>query len=129
MLARFLFDLSFCISTVFPLVIHRDVSPSRQALRCHTRFSCKLVKFFSQNPWTPSGPGTFQFGIFFNIIFSFSCKICTCPCLFFPFISFLISLHHVASVLCSTSWLQISVQNIFASFQSRIIISSASSIC
>ena len=48
----------------------------RQAFRCHTRSFCKLVKLFSQNPWTPSGLGAFQFGIFFNILFSFSCEIC-----------------------------------------------------
>ena len=32
LLASFFFDLSFCISTVLPLVIHVRVSPSRKAL-------------------------------------------------------------------------------------------------
>ena len=106
-LASFPFDLSFCISTILPLVIHRGISPSRQALSCHARFLCKLQKFFSRNPFTPSGQGAFQFGIFFNIFFSFSCEICTRACLFFSFISFLISLNQVASLLCSTSILNI----------------------
>ena len=112
-LASFLFDLSFCISTVLPLVIHRGVFPSRQALRCHTRFFYKLVKFFSQNPWTPSGPGAFKFGILFSIFLSFSYEICARSSLFFLFISFLISFNQVTSLLCSTSWPQIPVQNIF----------------
>ena len=132
LLASFPFDLSFCISTVLPLVIYRADSPSRQALRCHTRSLCKLIKFFSQNPWIPSGPGTFQFRIFFNIFFSFSCVICTLACLFFPLISFLFSLNQVAFLLCSTSWPQISVQNVFPSCASGITISSPSllpSIC
>ena len=96
-------------------------------MRCHTRLLCKLVKFFSQNSWTPSGSGAFQFGILFNIFFSFSCKICSRACLFFPFISFLISLNQVATFLCSTSWPQISIQNIFASCAPGITISSFSS--
>ena len=128
LLASFPFDLSFCIIPVLPLVIHHGVSRSRQALRCHTRFLCKLVKLFSQNPWTPPGPGTFQFGIFCNIFFSFSCEICTHACLFYPFISFLISLNQVASSLCSTSWPQISAQNVFASCASGITIASFSSL-
>ena len=123
LLASFLFDFSFCISTVLPLVIHRGVFPSRQALRCYTRFLYKLVKkFFSQNPWTPSGPGAF----------SFSYEICARASLFFLFISFLISFNQVASLLCSTSWPQIAVQNIFASCALGITIfcpSSLLSIC
>ena len=112
LLASFSFDLSIYISTVLPLVIHSGVSPSRQALRCHTRVLCKLVTFFSQNPWTLSGLGAFQFGIFFNIFY-------------IPFIFFLISLSQVAS-LCFTSWPQISVQNVFASCALGITISSLS---
>ena len=76
LLVSFPFELSFCISIVLPLVIQRGVSSSRQALRCHTMFICNLVKLFSQNPWTPYGPGAFSFGSFFNIFFSFSRKIC-----------------------------------------------------
>ena len=120
----FIFQHKYCSS----LVIQRGVPPYRQALKCHTRFLCKLVKFFSQNPWIPSGPGAFQFGIFFNTFFSFSCEICTRVCWFFPFIPFLIYLNQVASLLCSTSWPQISVQNDFASCTSGITISSPSSL-
>ena len=112
MLASFPFDLSFCISSVLSLVIHRGVPPSRQTLGCHTNFSCILVscKFFSQNSWTPYGPGTFQFGIFFDIFLSLSCEICTRARLL---VYFLISLNYVGSLLCSTSWTQISVQMFF----------------
>ena len=128
MLTSLPFDLSFCMRTVLPLLIHSGVSCSRQALKCHARFLSKLIKFFSQNPWRPSGPGAFQFRIFFNIFFSFSCKICTLPCLFFTFIYFLISHNQVASLLCSTSWPQIFVQNIFASCAWGITICSPSSL-
>ena len=110
LLGSFPSDLSFCINTVLPLVIHHGVSPFRQSLRCHTRFLCKLVKFFSQNPWTPPIPGAFRFGIFFNIFFSFSCEICARAYVIFPFIFFLISLNQVASLSCSISWPQISVK-------------------
>ena len=128
MLVLFHFDLSFCVSTVVLLVIHYGVSPFRQALRYHTRFLCKLVKFISQKPWTPFGPGAFQLRISFNIFFSFCYKICTSACLFFSFISFLISLNNVAYLLCSTSWPQISEQNVFASCASGITISFLSSL-
>ena len=124
LLGSFPFDLSFCINTALPLVIHHGVSPFRQSLRCHTRFLCKLVKFFSQNPWTPPIPGAFRFGIFF----SFSCKIFTRAYVIFPFIFFLISLNQVASLSCSISWPQIPVQNVFASCESGITISSPNSL-
>ena len=120
LLASLPIDLSFCISTVLSLVIYRGVFPSKQGLRCHTSFLCKLVKFFRQNPWTASGTGAFQLKIFFNIFFSFSCQTCTRACLFFLFISSLISLNQVASLLCSTPWPQISVQNAFASCTSGL---------
>ena len=45
MLSSFPFNLLFCISTVLPLIIHHGVSLSRQALRCQTRFLCKLVNY------------------------------------------------------------------------------------
>ena len=128
LLSSFPFDLSFCISTVFSLVIHCGFSASRQALRCHTSFLCKPVKFFNQNPQTPSRPRAFQFGIFFNIIFSFPSKICTCASLFFLSIYFLISLNYAESLLCFISGPQISVQNVFASCASGITISSPSSL-
>ena len=128
MLATFSFDLSFYISAVLSLVIHSGVSPSRQALRCYTRFLWKLVKFISQYPWTPFGPGAFQFGIFLNMFFSFSREICTRAYLFFRFIFFLISRNQVAPLLCSTSWPQIFVQNVFSSCASGITISSPSSL-
>ena len=101
LLASFLFDLSFCISTALPLVIYCGFSPSRQALWCHTEFLCKLVNFFRQNLWIPSCPRAFHFRIFFKIFFSFSCKICGFVHLFFPFISVLVSLNQVASLVCS----------------------------
>ena len=123
LLASFPFYLSFCITTVLPLVIHRVVSPSRNALRCKVflfswvflfsrfpRFLCKLVKFFSQNLQSPSGPGSFRFGISLYLL-----QFLYCAGLLFPFISFLISLKHVASLLWSTFWPQISVQNGFLS--------------
>ena len=88
---------------------------------------CMLLKFFTQNSRTPSDPGSFQFAIFFNI-FSFFCEICTCACSFFPSVSVLYSLNQVAS-LCSTSWPQIYVHNVFASCASGITISSPSSPC
>ena len=57
-------------SFIFPYK-YCGISPSRQALKHNTRFLCKLLKFSSQNPWAPSGPGAFQFRMFFNIFFSF----------------------------------------------------------
>ena len=83
LLTLFPFDLSFCIATVLPLVIHFGAFPSKQALSYYTKFLCNLLKFFSQNPSIQSGPRAFQFGILFNIFFSFSWEVCTCTCLFF----------------------------------------------
>ena len=55
----------------------------------------KVVKFFSQKPLTPSGTWAFQFGIFFNIFFSFYCKICTRACFsFFSIILILQDINH-----------------------------------
>ena len=83
LLTSFPFDLSCCIAIVLPLVIHFGAFPSKQALSYYTKFLCNLLKFFSLNPWTPSGPGAFQFGILFNIFFSLSWEVCTFTCLFF----------------------------------------------
>ena len=86
MLASFHFDLSFCISNVLPLFIHHHISPSRLALRCQGFYVCW------QNILARTiCPGAFQFGIFFNIFFRFSCEICNHACLFFPVIYFITS--------------------------------------
>ena len=47
--------LSFCNNEVLPLVKQLGTNPlSKHSFSCNLTLSCKLLKFFNQNPWTKS---------------------------------------------------------------------------
>ena len=55
------------ISFVFPIFIHRGaLFCCRQLSSCLAILPVRDVKFLSQYPWTPSGPGAFQLDVLFN---------------------------------------------------------------
>ena len=53
--------LYFCNKAALPLVNELDTKPlSKHSLTFDLILSCKLLKFFSQNHWTKSGPDHFK---------------------------------------------------------------------
>ena len=96
------FSFYFCIKTVLLLVIQIGKFPfSKHFCKFLLRPSWILLKFFNQEPWTQSGPGAFQFGIFLNIFLSFSGAISNFSCPSWYSKSLLKFLSHSASFSCS----------------------------
>ena len=107
--------LSFCNNEVLPLVNQLGTNPlSKHYFSCNLTLSCKLLKFFNQNPWTKSGPGDFQFGILPSIFFKLPVIISIFSC-FLTLTSLRKSCNYFASFLWSADWLHIFPQNCFSS--------------
>ena len=105
---EFPFAGSFWRNTVLSYVIQDGISfvPSSISFNWVAILSCILSSLFIQNPWTPSCPGAFQFGILLHCFFTLSSLITTFCCSNFTISSFR-SLNHLASLLCSFSTLHI----------------------
>ena len=70
--------LSFCNSEVLPLVNQLGTNPlSKHSFSYNLTLSCKLLRFFNQNPRNKSGPGDLQFGILRSIFFKLPVPIST----------------------------------------------------
>ena len=76
--------LSFCNNEVLfylfvPLDNQLGTKPqTKHSFTCN--LSCKLLKFFNQNPWTKSEPGHFQFDILPSIFFKLAVVISIFSC-------------------------------------------------
>ena len=107
---EFPFTGSFWHSTVLPYVIQDGISfvPSSISFNWVAILSCILSSLFIQNPWTPSCPDAFLFGILLHCFFTLSSLITTLCWSNFTITSFR-SLNHLASLLCSFSTLHITL--------------------
>ena len=107
------FLLSFIINTVLPFVIHEGIiAVFKQACKCFASRSCKSVILLNQNPFTPSGPGAFQFDIPETRFWMFTTVILISSCFSTSANSCFIFCNHLASWLWLDGTLQIFLQNL-----------------
>ena len=98
-------SFQFCyqrsIKSQWALKVNDTFPFSKHFCKFLLRPSSILLKFFNQEPWTKSRPGTSQFGIFFNIFLIFSGEMSISSCFSLYSKSLFEFLSHFASFLSS----------------------------